>query len=140
MSPLAKACFWAGACDWAADGMTEIHIKRIYEPASRSDGKRILVDRMWPRGMKREDAQVDAWLKEVAPSSALRRWFGHDPEKWPEFRARYLDELERNPAIAELRELAGERKTITLLFGAKDSLHNNAAVLRDFLHGGMAGP
>ncbi|MBO0733305.1 MAG: DUF488 domain-containing protein [Methylocapsa sp.] len=115
--------------------MKEIRIKRVYEPPARSDGKRILIDRIWPRGMKREDAHVDAWIKDIAPSSALRRWFGHDPEKWAEFRRRYLAELRQNPAVGELQELAQERKTVTLLFGAKDSLHNNAVVLRDFLRG-----
>jgi uncharacterized protein YeaO (DUF488 family) len=113
--------------------MTDIRIKRIYEPPARSDGKRILVDRIWPRGMTREDAHIDAWIKEVAPSHALRRWFGHDPEKWPEFRARYLAELRQNPAVAELRAAMAGKKSVTLLFAAKDSLHNNAIVLRDFL-------
>ena len=115
--------------------MTDIRIKRVYEPPARSDGKRILIDRIWPRGMKREDAHVDVWVKDIAPSSALRRWFGHDPEKWAEFRRRYLAELRQNPAVGEFQQLAQERKTITLLFGAKDSLHNNAVVLRDFLLG-----
>jgi uncharacterized protein YeaO (DUF488 family) len=83
--------------------------------------------------MAREDAHIDAWIKEVAPSNALRRWFGHDHEKWPEFRARYLAELRQNPAVAELREAMAGKKSVTLLFAAKDPLHNNAAVLRDFL-------
>jgi uncharacterized protein YeaO (DUF488 family) len=115
--------------------MTDIRIKRVYEPAAPADGARVLVDRIWPRGMTREDAHIDAWIKEIAPSSALRRWFGHDPEKWPEFRARYSAELKKNPAIGELWEMAAKKKTITLLYGAKDSLHNNAVVLRDFLQG-----
>jgi uncharacterized protein YeaO (DUF488 family) len=115
--------------------MTDIRIKRVYEAPTKSDGKRILVDRIWPRGMRREEAHADAWIKDIAPSSALRRWFGHDPAKWPEFRQRYLAELKKNPAVGELREMAQERKTVTLLFGAKDSMHNNAAVLRDFLQG-----
>jgi uncharacterized protein YeaO (DUF488 family) len=100
------------------------------------DGTRILVDRLWPRGMAREKAHVDAWLKDVAPSDALRRWHSHAPEKWPEFRSRYLLELQQNPAVAELREYAGKARTVTLLFAAKDNLRNNAVVLRAFLEGG----
>jgi uncharacterized protein YeaO (DUF488 family) len=116
--------------------MHDIQVKRVYEPPARSDGKRILVDRLWPRGLKREEAHVDAWLKDVAPSDALRRWYGHDPEKWPEFRSRYLAELRHNAGAPELKGLAAKSKTVTLLFAAKDSQHNNALVLRDFLLGG----
>jgi uncharacterized protein YeaO (DUF488 family) len=111
----------------------EIRIKRIYDPPARSDGERILVDRLWPRGIKRDDAELDAWLKDVAPSAALRRWFGHDPQKWTEFKRRYIAELTHNPAAAELRKAVAASKSVTLLFAAKDNLHNNAAVLRDFL-------
>ena len=111
----------------------DIGVKRIYEPPARSDGGRILVDRMWPRGMARKDAHIDSWIKEIAPSDALRRWFGHDREKWPEFKRRYIAELTRNPAVAELREAMAASKTVPLLFAAKDGLHNNAVVLRDFL-------
>jgi uncharacterized protein YeaO (DUF488 family) len=96
--------------------MTDIRVKRIYEPPARSDGKRILVDRIWPRGLTREDARIDAWIKEVAPSNMLRRWFGHDPAKWPEFRARYVAELRQNPAVAELRTATARSKSVTLLF------------------------
>ena len=113
--------------------MTEIRIKRIYDPPARSDGERMLVDRLWPRGIKRDDADLDAWLKDVAPSDALRRWFGHDPQKWTEFKRRYIVELRHNPAAAELRKAVAASKSVTLLFAAKDNLHNNAAVLRDFL-------
>jgi uncharacterized protein YeaO (DUF488 family) len=113
--------------------MMNVRVKRIYEPPARSDGKRVLVDRMWPRGMKREDAHIDAWIKGVAPSDALRRWFGHDPGKWGEFQARYNAELRKNAAVAELQETIASSKSATLLFAAKDSLHNNAIVLRDFL-------
>lgn len=119
--------------------MKKIHIKRIYEPPAPSDGTRILVDRLWPRGVARDEAQIDAWIKDAAPSDALRRWYSHDPEKWPEFRTRYIAELRHNPAAAELQDMAPESKTITLLFAAKDSLRNNAAVLREFLSGGGAG-
>lgn len=118
--------------------LRKIQIKRIYEPPAASDGKRILVDRLWPRGLTREEARIDAWVKDIAPSDALRRWFSHDPEKWPEFRARYLAELKHNPAIVELQDIAAKSKTLTLLFAAKDSLCNNAAVLREFLSGGAA--
>ncbi len=96
------------------------------------------MDRLWPRGLTREEARIDAWVKDIAPSDALRRWFSHDPEKWPEFRARYLAELKHNPAIVELQDIAAKSKTLTLLFAAKDSLCNNAAVLREFLSGGAA--
>ena len=113
----------------------KIRIKRIYDAPARSDGARILVDRLWPRGLRREDAAVDAWLKDAAPSDSLRRWFGHDPEKWGEFKRRYVAELRTNPAADELMNAVAARKTVTLLFAAKDSVHNNAAVLRDFLRG-----
>jgi uncharacterized protein YeaO (DUF488 family) len=115
-----------------------IRLKRIYDPPAPLDGTRILVDRLWPRGMAREKAHIDAWLKDVAPSDALRRWYSHAPEKWPEFRSRYLLELQQNPAFAELQEFAGKAKTVTLLFAAKDDLRNNAVVLRAFLEGGAA--
>lgn len=96
------------------------------------------MDRLWPRGLTREEARINAWIKDVAPSNALRRWFSHDPEKWPEFRARYFTELKHNHAVAELQDIAAKSKTLTLLFAAKDSLRNNAAVLRKFLSGGAA--
>jgi uncharacterized protein YeaO (DUF488 family) len=120
--------------------MTDIRVKRIYEPPARSDGKRILVDRIWPRGLTREDARIDAWIKEVAPSNMLRRWFGHDPEKWQEFRARYVAELRQNPAVAELRTATARSKSVTLLFAARDCLRNNAIVLREFLCAGGLEP
>jgi uncharacterized protein YeaO (DUF488 family) len=108
-------------------------VKRIYDPADPADGKRILVDRLWPRGVSREKAQVDDWLKDLAPSDELRRWFGHDPARWPEFQARYRAELSsQGPRLDELRALAA-RGRVTLLYAARDSEHNNAAVLRDLL-------
>jgi uncharacterized protein YeaO (DUF488 family) len=116
----------------------KIHIKRIYEPPAASDGTRILVDRLWPRGVARDAARIDAWVKGVAPSDALRRWYAHDPEKWPEFRVRYIAELKHNPAVVELQDIAAKSKTLTLLFAAKDSLRNNATVLQEFLSGGGA--
>ncbi|MGY5776185.1 DUF488 domain-containing protein [Rhizobium sp. LEGMi135b] len=110
-----------------------LRIKRVYEPADDGDGKRILVDRLWPRGISKNDAHIDAWLKDIAPSAELRRWFGHDPKKWDEFRHRYRDELKRNSkALDELREQIGQ-STATLLYGARDSEYNNAVVLMDFI-------
>jgi uncharacterized protein YeaO (DUF488 family) len=110
-----------------------IRIKRAYEEPSRSDGLRVLVDRLWPRGLKKEDAAIDQWRKELAPSDGLRRWFGHDPERWQEFRRRYLAELEDHED--ELVELAGEARNarVTLVFGARDAERNNAVVLRERL-------
>jgi uncharacterized protein YeaO (DUF488 family) len=110
--------------------MGEIRLKRAYDSAGPDDGMRILVDRLWPRGLSRERAKVDHWLKEVAPSAKLRRWFGHDPMKWVEFRRRYETELRGNPAMEELRALIRHNRRVTLLFGARDVEHNNAAVLR----------
>jgi len=109
-----------------------ITIKRIYEPAGEKDGLRILVDRVWPRGIRRADAGIAGWEKDVAPSTALRKWFGHKPERWPEFRIRYTAELKRNPAVQALRKLV-RGKTVTLLYGARDEKHNQAVVLADFL-------
>ena len=107
-------------------------IKRVYEPPSPADGLRILVDRLWPRGLAKAAAKLDRWTKEVAPSTALRSWFGHKPERFAEFRKRYAAEMADNPALAELRKL-GRGKTVTLLYGARDSEQNQAAVLLDLL-------
>jgi uncharacterized protein YeaO (DUF488 family) len=110
-----------------------IHIKRAYEPPSRSDGKRILIDRLWPRGVKKESLALDGWMKEIAPSPELRTWFGHKPERFQEFRKRYRAELHGHPElIAELRAQA-EGGTLTLVYGARDELHNGAVVLREML-------
>ncbi|MBY5461031.1 DUF488 domain-containing protein [Rhizobium leguminosarum] len=110
-----------------------LHIKRIYEPKDDKEGTRILVDRLWPRGLSKLDAAVDIWLKDIAPSSALRRWFGHDPAKWTEFQRRYRDELEKNPsAVEELKRQIGQADT-TLLYAAKDVDHNHAIVLQRFV-------
>lgn len=102
-----------------------IFIKRVYEPAIKSDGKRILVDRIWPRGLAKVEAKVDLWLKEVAPSTELRKWFGHDPEKWADFQKKYKAELKGNPVLAELKAVA-KSGTVTLVFAAKDEDHNHA--------------
>ena len=110
-----------------------ICIKRTYEPHVRSDGRRVLVERLWPRGMKKEALHADAWMKEVAPSTELRKWFGHRVERWHEFRRRYRKELDSNPdAWAPLLE-ASRRGTVTLLFSARDLEHNSAVVLREHL-------
>lgn len=109
-------------------------IKRVYDPASSADGTRVLVDRLWPRGVKKSDAHVAIWMKDVAPTPALRRWFHHDPERFPEFRRRYTSELKRNPALTELRKL-GKVKRVTLLYGAHDPKVNHAQVLKAALGG-----
>lgn len=112
-----------------------VKLKRAYEPAARGDGYRVLVERLWPRGVKKEDLVLDAWEKEVAPSHELRRWFGHDPERWPEFKRRYRQELEEGPAMERLRELAARaaRGPVTLVFSSHDGEHNNAVVLKETL-------
>lgn len=107
-----------------------IKIKRIYEEAAQSDGYRILIDRLWPRGVSKEKAKIDLWLKEIAPTTELRKWFNHEPEKWEEFQKRYKKELSQNKdLIKQLNSLEKEHKTITLLYAAKDSEHANAKVL-----------
>ncbi|MFH5820996.1 DUF488 domain-containing protein [Georgenia sp. AZ-5] len=108
-------------------------IARVYDPPGEDDGARVLVDRLWPRGLAKDGARIDLWLKDVAPSTQLRREFHHDPERFAEFTRRYRDELAGNPAVERLRELERERGRVTLLYGAKDTEHNQAVVLRDFL-------
>lgn len=109
-----------------------IRLKRVYDTPQEEDGFRVLVDRLWPRGIKKENAHVDLWLKDVAPSNQLRKWFGHDPEKWTQFEQRYAEEVDAG-ALAQLRRIATEHATITLLFAAKDVAHNNAVVLKSLL-------
>lgn len=118
-----------------------IRIKRTYDPAVRSDGRRYLVERLWPRGMKKESLTLDAWLKDVAPSPGLRTWFGHRPERWSEFQRRYVEELRANPAAWEPILEAGRNGDVTLLYSAHDVEHNGAVVLREFLarHGRRRG-
>lgn len=113
--------------------MGTVQIKRIYEPAEKSDGKRILVDRLWPRGVKRELAQLDDWMKTVAPSTDLRKWFNHDVAKWQEFTARYTLELKENSAVNELLDMVKKNKMVTLLYAAHDEDHNHAVVLLQFI-------
>ncbi|HOF78263.1 MAG TPA: DUF488 domain-containing protein [Smithellaceae bacterium] len=110
----------------------KVMLKRAYEPPAKIDGKRILVDRLWPRGLAKVKAKIDFWLKDVAPSNELRQWFGHDPGKWQEFKKRYRAELKKNPALSELQALS-RRGNITLIYAAKDQLHNEAVVLKQIL-------
>ena len=110
-----------------------LQVKRIYSPAAKTDGYRILVDRLWPRGVKKETAQIDTWMKEVAPSTNLRHWFNHEPEKWKPFCEKYKAELKGSAALTELRALIREHPTVTLLYGAKDEEHNQAVALQKFI-------
>lgn len=110
-----------------------LKIKRIYEPADPDDGRRILVDRLWPRGISRETAQIDTWLKEIAPSDELRRWYGHDQQRWAEFQRRYRVELLVHAWLLEELGREVQEGNVTLLYAAQDTEHNNAAVLRDVL-------
>jgi len=113
-----------------------VRLKRAYEPAASSDGYRVLVDRLWPRGVRREEARLDEWAKELAPSAALRRWFAHDPERFGEFRRRYTAELAAHEEkLGELRRRA-RNGTLTLVYGARDEEHNDAVVLAELLRAG----
>lgn len=117
--------------------MPAIRSKRAYAPPAPGDGLRVLVDRVWPRGVSKDSARIDLWLRGIAPSTALRQWFAHDPAKWPEFQKRYKAELKKEPArsaLAELKKLIREHKTVTLVYGARDEERNQAVVIR-----GMAG-
>lgn len=112
----------------------DIHVKRVYEPMAQGEGRRILVDRLWPRGIAKAALAGVPWLKEIAPSNELRAWFGHEPAKWTEFRRRYFAELDANQeAVAALRALLKSKGRTTLLFGARDEAHNNAVALREYL-------
>ncbi len=113
--------------------MPVIKVKRIYEAADPKDGVRILVDRVWPRGMTKEAARIDVWLRDVAPSTPLRKWFGHDPALWNEFRKRYFAELDQNIGLVEEILDNAAKKSVTLLFGAKEQEHNNAVALKEYL-------
>jgi uncharacterized protein YeaO (DUF488 family) len=115
----------------------DIRLKRAYEPASARDGYRVLVDRLWPRGVSKQQAKLDEWAKELAPSSQLREWFGHEPGRFPEFRRRYMDELRADaPRLKELRRRA-RMSTLTLVYSAHDSEHNDAVVLAEVLRRGL---
>ena len=110
-----------------------IHIKRIYAEPAKSDGIRILVDRLWPRGVKKENAQVREWAKEIAPSTELREWYGHDTDRWPEFQKKYKAELKHNEATSAFIEKYQQEKKLTLVYAAKDEEHNQAIVLKEWL-------
>ena len=112
-----------------------IQLRRVYEKPSRKDGLRILVDRLWPRGLTKERAALDLWLKDVAPSTELRKWFGHDPAKWKEFQVRYLRELREKKGALELLKEKSKEHTVTLVYGARDEEHNEALVLKRILDG-----
>jgi len=115
--------------------MPGIQLKRIYDPPSKSDGYRVLVDRIWPRGLSKDAARIDLWMKDIAPSTELRKWFNHDPERWAGFQEKYRTELRKcGEALDELRDRA-KKEPVTLLYGAKDTQHNQAVVLRDVLAG-----
>ncbi|HQM38001.1 MAG TPA: DUF488 domain-containing protein [Candidatus Bipolaricaulis anaerobius] len=110
-----------------------IKVKRVYDPAAPEDGLRVLVDRLWPRGLSRERAQVNLWLKDIAPDSELRKWFSHDPERWPEFKRRYFAELAaKTDLLATIAEEARDG-VVTILYGAKDRQHNNALALKEYM-------
>jgi uncharacterized protein YeaO (DUF488 family) len=114
-----------------------LKIKRVYDPPSPNDGKRILIDRLWPRGLKKEDAKVDVWIKEVAPSTQLRMWYGHDPKKWVEFKRRFFSELHRRQDLVEGIVNASRKGTVTLLFGSKEERFNNAVAIKEFVEARM---
>jgi uncharacterized protein YeaO (DUF488 family) len=110
-----------------------LKLKRAYDPASNADGTRILVERLWPRGLSKEQVHVDTWLKEVGPSTDLRKWFGHDPEKWPQFRTRYFRELDARPEAWQPILSQARRGTVTLIYSSHDAVHNNAVALQEYL-------
>ena len=109
-----------------------IRVRRAYDPPAAGDGCRVLVDRLWPRGLARENARIEHWLRELAPSHELRKWFAHDPARWDEFQRRYRAELNGSPALDELKKLAAQGR-LTLVYAARDERHNNAVVLRGLL-------
>ena len=116
--------------------MGAIQIKRIYWPAEKADGKRILIDRLWPRGVKKESAHIDEWMKAIAPSDALRKWFHQDSnrEKWEEFKAKYTLELKQNAAVNDLLDIINKNEKVTLLYAARDEYQNHALVLMEFIN------
>jgi uncharacterized protein YeaO (DUF488 family) len=110
-----------------------IRLKRVYEKPANADGRRVLVDRIWPRGLSKQEARIDEWLKEIAPSAKLRKWFGHDPDRWKEFKKRYAADLEDQRENVEQVARASKKRTVTLLFGAKDTRYNNAVALKKYI-------
>jgi uncharacterized protein YeaO (DUF488 family) len=134
MRPLRQAGGHRAVIDGLEGEIEMIALKRIYEDPSDNDGFRVLVDRLWPRGMKKEDAELDLWMKEIAPSHDLRKWYGHDTDKWEDFKKRYFKELgNHHKEVKKLLEKADVGK-VTLLYAAKDEEHNNAVVLKEFLN------
>ena len=111
----------------------KLNVKRVYDVPARSDARRVLVDRIWPRGLSKETAKLDAWLKDLAPSAELRAWFGHDASKWAAFKRRYFRELDRQDSVRGQLVETSPRRTLTLLFAAKDSEHNNAVALKEYV-------
>jgi uncharacterized protein YeaO (DUF488 family) len=110
-----------------------VRLKRVYDKPAKADGRRVLVDRIWPRGLTKKEARIDDWVKEIAPSDRLRKWFGHDPARWEEFNRRYATELSKRRGQVEQLAREAEKRTVTLLFGAKDINHNNAVALMEYL-------
>jgi len=110
-----------------------LKVKRIYETASSDDGKRILVDRLWPRGIKKSEVKIDEWLKEIAPSDELRKWFAHDPSKWQAFKRKYAHEIEEKSDLIQQLRKETEREAVTLVYSAKDNEHNNAVALKEII-------
>lgn len=110
-----------------------VQLKRVYDKPAKADGRRILVDRIWPRGLKKKYARIDEWFKEVAPTTGLRKWFGHDPSRWEEFKKRYFRELDNHRERVQQLVRESKKRTVTLLFGAKDTEHNNAVALKEYL-------
>lgn len=115
-----------------------VRIKRAYERPEPRDGFRVLVDRLWPRGVAKDDARIDLWLKEIAPSTELRLWFNHDPARWAEFRQRYLGEIAQHQEAVERLGAAARNRPLTLVYGAKDEEHNNAVVVKEFIESRLA--
>ncbi len=114
-----------------------LKVKRIYDPPSQDDGKRILIDRLWPRGLRKEDAHIDEWVKGIAPSDGLRKWFNNDPEKWSEFKKRFFSELKGRPDLVDGIVNAARKGTVTLLFGSKEERYNNAMALKEYIEARM---
>lgn len=112
-----------------------VKLKRAYEPASASDGRRVLVDRLWPRGLKKAEAEIDEWMKDIAPSTQLRKWFGHDPARWSEFRRRYEAEVRQHPELLDRLQTFAHEGPLTLVFSAHDEEHNDAVVLKELILG-----
>jgi uncharacterized protein YeaO (DUF488 family) len=110
-----------------------LKVKRVYDEPAKSDGHRVLVDRIWPRGLKKTEARIDAWLTEIAPSTALRKWFKHDPGKWEQFKKKYGAELKAHREEVEKLATESRKRSVTLLFGAKDTAHNNALALKEYI-------